>query len=285
MKIFLHVPPKILDILLILAGFLLVGLIDHVTGEFVHVTSFYFIPLSYAGWRFGRNWGALAALLATTIWLVVSITTESSQSWYIWIANAFTQGFAFLVIAILAAVVSSNMQYERRMNRMDTLTGLRNRLAFAEEASVLLALCRRSGRPVAVAYLDLDNFKLVNDNLGHAMGDVLLQKVGQIIRTSLRESDISARLGGDEFVVFLPETGGEQALLLLERVRSQFLLLSEAQHYGVTGSIGVIVDEMAQSNVEELLQQADALMYTVKRNGKDQVVVAKWEGKKGSEGG
>lgn len=95
--------------------------------------------------------------------------------------------------------------------RTDALTGLNNRLAFIEAATIALALCKRHARPVALVYLDLDNFKQVNDARGHAEGDYVLRKCAATMLAQSRITDIAARLGGDEFVIFLPETGREEA--------------------------------------------------------------------------
>lgn len=254
-------------------GALVVGALDHVTGADVHVTSFYFVPLAFAGWRLGRSGAAVASTLSAIVWFVAQYTTGVTFAPYVWIANFFTQFTAFLAVSILVSMLAASLQRERALNRTDHLTGLKNRLGFIEHATAALSLCNRHGRPVALAYIDLDNFKDVNDSLGHARGDDLLRTCGRLIGESLRASDIAARLGGDEFAVFLPEASADSASTLIERVRDSLATSDDVRSSGVTASIGVIVDEAAKYEFADLLKFADAEMYAAKREGKNQVVV------------
>jgi diguanylate cyclase (GGDEF)-like protein len=135
----------------------------------------------------------------------------------------------------------------------------------------MLALCRRKRRPVTVAYVDLDNFKDINDSLGHRAGDDLLRKVGQLLRTSLRPSDLTARLGGDEFGVLLPETGPDQARASLERIHSLLENRFASVGPGVTSSIGAVTFMNAPENVEAMVHQADIRMYAAKHQGRNRV--------------
>ena len=162
---------------------------------------------------------------------------------------------------------------ERSLRRIDSLTGLKNRQAFLEEASMALALCRRNRRPVSVAYIDLDNFKTLNDSMGHGRGDAVLRQFGGMLAGALRASDIVARLGGDEFVVFLPETAREDAMAMLERVRHSLETAAAFRDAGITASIGLVVDDSAELDIDGLLQRADAQMYVAKRDSKNRVEV------------
>jgi diguanylate cyclase (GGDEF)-like protein len=253
-------------------GVFAVGVIDHVTGLDIHVVSLYVVPLAFAGWRLGRTGAAIASLLCTVVSLVALYTTGARYSQpYSLIVNFLTQGAAFLTVSLVVAALSEALRKEQSHSRTDSLTGLKNRLAFIEQARVALALCKRYARPVSLAYIDLDNFKNVNDSLGHARGDALLQKCGTMIAESLRASDIAARIGGDEFVVFLPETNAENALALFQRVHNALETSAAFRAVAVTASIGVVVDETAKSDIEELLKRADAQMYQVKLGSKNRV--------------
>src|SRR6185312_6159583 len=103
--------------------------------------------------------------------------------------------------------------------RIDALTGVANGRTFYDLARVELCRFQRTGRPFTVAYLDLDNFKQVNDRLGHPAGDDLLRRVAQVLRDNTRVLDVPARLGGDEFALLLPETDAEDALPVLSKLR------------------------------------------------------------------
>ncbi|MBA2443318.1 MAG: sensor domain-containing diguanylate cyclase [Rubrobacter sp.] len=152
----------------------------------------------------------------------------------------------------------------------DGLTGLPNRALFMDRLEHALARVHRRGSPVAVIFLDLDDFKAVNDELGHMSGDRLLATVGRRLSESLRPGDTAARLGGDEFAVVLEDTENLQdatrvAERILESLRAPMTL--NGRTVSVTVSSGIAVSE-GQHRAEELLHIADAAMYRAKRRGK-----------------
>jgi diguanylate cyclase (GGDEF)-like protein len=253
---------------------LAVGAIDYVTGENIHVVALYFVPLALAAWRFGRMGAVLSSLLCTGVWLVdFYATNPNTNPHYAWFVNLVTQEAAFLSVSMLVAVLAEALRKEQLLGRTDTLTGLSNRRAFIDAAKIAVQLCRRHARPVALAYIDLDNFKHVNDSLGHDVGDDYLRKCAAVIHDSLRASDLAARIGGDEFVVFLPETSGDHTILLMERIRTVIESSVHFQAVGVTVSIGVIVDKHAELDIDELLRRADAQMYRVKKSSKNGIEI------------
>ncbi|MGA7181116.1 MAG: GGDEF domain-containing protein [Thiobacillaceae bacterium] len=263
---------RALTYLAVVLGLIAVGMLDYITGLEVHVVSLYFIPLALAGWRLGRLGAAISSLLSTVVWLAMLYANGAHYVHpYIWLVNFLTQGAAFLVVSMLIALLSEALRKEQSHSRTDYLTGLRNRLAFVEQARLTLSLCRRNARPVALAYIDLDNFKSVNDSLGHARGDALLQKCGTVIAESLRATDIAARIGGDEFVVFLPETKAEDAETLLERLLHALEACSDFRSVGVTASIGIVAEAAANSDIDQLLKEADIRMYRAKREGRNRI--------------
>lgn len=167
-----------------------------------------------------------------------------------------------------------------RQAATDPLTGAGNRRHFVMEAQRLLAAARRHGRPFTVLVFDVDGFKAVNDEHGHAAGDALLMAVVTAARGGLRESDLLGRLGGDEFAVALPDTTPERALVTAERMRAA---LAEAEvrvgavevrgsaSFGLAGSVP---GKGARASLEELLRQADDALYRAKRAGRNRVVAA-----------
>ena len=154
----------------------------------------------------------------------------------------------------------------------DSLTGLPNRLLFRDRISVALAHARRSGRLSAVMFLDLDQFKLVNDTLGHTSGDRLLQAIGARLVTCVRAEDTVARMGGDEFTILLAEladrrSAGLVAQKILEAVRHP-VTIGDDELY-VTTSIGIAVFPEEGTDAESLLRNADRAMYRAKELGRD----------------
>ncbi|WP_053001141.1 PAS domain S-box protein [Kosmotoga pacifica] len=152
----------------------------------------------------------------------------------------------------------------------DALTNLPNRRFLYEYASRQLALAKRQAKPLSVLYLDLNGFKKVNDTYGHEIGDALLKKIADRLKSSLRESDVVARFGGDEFVFLLPDTDSEGAIETAKR-----LLASLKEPFNISGktlkisaSFGVATFPQDGKDLKELLRKADEAMYQAKNNEK-----------------
>jgi diguanylate cyclase (GGDEF)-like protein len=157
--------------------------------------------------------------------------------------------------------------------RHDALTGLPNRRSLEEELYRSIARARR-GRAGALLFLDLDNFKLVNDTLGHSAGDKLLVEVSHVLARQLRPNDILARLGGDEFAVLLDGTAMAQAQMLAERLRSAidgFRFTLDGHSFELGLSVGLVAIDGWQ-DAHMLLAQADSAMYAAKERGRNRVV-------------
>jgi diguanylate cyclase (GGDEF)-like protein len=246
-------------------GTLAVGAIDIATGVEIHVVSLYFVPLLFAGMRLGGAAATAVALFATLVWLGALYAGGARYAHaYVWVINFMTQSLAFVTVVQLVSRLSRSLRDEKILRRTDSLTGLTNRHGFIEQSARVLPLCRRHGRSVALAYIDLDDFKRANDTLGHAYGDMLLARCGELLRAGTRSSDVSARLGGDEFAVLLPETDRPTALEIADRLSRTLKESPEFSAAGVTASVGVVVDECADLDILELLKLADAEMYRQK---------------------
>lgn len=154
----------------------------------------------------------------------------------------------------------------------DALTGLPNRLHFNQDLNQALAKAKRTRGKLAVMFLDLDRFKLINDTMGHSLGDLLLNVVAERIRETLREGDTLARQGGDEFLVLLPEICHEQDVVAVSdrilEVFSQPLILDGNEVYMST-SIGISLYPVDGSDIETLVKQADTAMYYAKEQGRN----------------
>ena len=157
----------------------------------------------------------------------------------------------------------------RHLAYHDALTGLPNRLLFSEHLVRAVANANRSGSSLAVLYLDLDRFKLVNDSLGHNVGDLLLEAVAKRPRAMLRTADLGARLGGDEFAVLAENTSAEGAAILAERICAALgdPFAVGGHELTVTASIGVVVDDAGHTDADGLLRNADLAMYRAKLDG------------------
>jgi diguanylate cyclase (GGDEF)-like protein len=159
----------------------------------------------------------------------------------------------------------------------DSLTGALSRGYLAELAQHDLALAHRHGRPLAVALLDIDYFKRINDRHGHAAGDAALRALVQACRKAMRSSDYIGRVGGEEFVCVMPETGIPEALACAERIRERVAALSLPTPAGAirfTVSLGVCGLDAYHPDWAALLRDADAAMYQAKSGGRNRVVLA-----------
>ncbi|MGB2712488.1 MAG: EAL domain-containing protein [Conexibacter sp.] len=173
--------------------------------------------------------------------------------------------------------VSERVRYEAQLQHMadhDPLTGLLNRRSFERELNQHIARVERYGAEGAALVLDIDRFKHINDTLGHNVGDELIVKVAQTLRTRLRDSDVLARLGGDEFAVLMPRGGVEEAEKVAESilatVRAQSVLTAAGRRRPITASIGIaLFGESERLSAEDVLVNADLAMYDAKEAGRD----------------
>lgn len=157
----------------------------------------------------------------------------------------------------------------------DGLTGLPNRTAFVRRLEEACGAVGDGRSAVALLFLDIDNFKQVNDSLGHEAGDRLLKEMAARIRGRLRADDVLARFGGDEFTVLLSDTDADAAVAVAESVCATIALPldDELRRFAVTTSIGVVVVEAPGSNPSHLLRWADVALYRAKEQGRNQVVL------------
>ena len=151
----------------------------------------------------------------------------------------------------------------------DPLTSVANRRAFYDFADRELNKARRYQTPISFLYLDIDNFKNINDHFGHRMGDELLRSVAETIKNSIRAIDLIVRFGGDEFGILLAETGAESAPQVVGKLKKNLLELVRDNGWPVTFSIGVTTFVNPPDRIDEMIDAADAQMYFAKRNGKN----------------
>lgn len=180
--------------------------------------------------------------------------------------------------ALLRLVVQLDRAQEelRELSLRDPLTGCHNRRHFLHVLRHEISRGQRYGQPCAVAILDVDNFKQINDRLGHQAGDAVLLQVARSCQAIVRDMDVFARIGGEEFAVLLPQTSATEALALIDRLRLQVQGLrfdSLPLLTGVTLSGGVVSAE-AVAEVDAIMHAADHAMYQAKRDGKNRVVLA-----------
>ncbi len=195
------------------------------------------------------------------------------------VAVGMTISCLTLIIALpLATLLQRSFRHAQLLNeaRADSKTGLLNAATWEREAGAEIARAVRTSSPLAVALLDLDRFKQINDTYGHLLGDEVLRAIADTMTGVLREYDLAGRFGGEEFVMLLPQTRATDAFRIAERVRAHIARLPIASPTGervqVTASIGVAaLDAGSSRELTELLAAADAALYRAKASGRDQV--------------
>jgi two-component system cell cycle response regulator len=165
----------------------------------------------------------------------------------------------------------------QRLAITDPLTGLFNRHRLSESLETEFVRAARYGRPVSMIMMDLDDLKVVNDNLGHGAGDAVLQQVAQAIRGHVRRLDLPTRYGGDEFLVLLPETSLRDAERVAERIAMEVRRIHAGEHH-VTASLGVVQWNPKFKESKDFLDAADRALYAAKRRGGGAIVIHPEEG-------
>ncbi len=247
----------------------LLGLVDYVTGPDLRFYILYWPPIIALAWFCGRRWGYVAVALSTVASALANGPEWAAAQYYILWWNLAASLASFTFLAFLVSTVRRLVQQERETARTDFLTSLANGRAFEEALTVELARSRRSPAPVSLTYVDIDDFKLVNDRLGHSAGDGALREFALRLRRGVREHDIVARLGGDEFAVLLPETGAAEARTVVERLRRTLAQPVAGVGWPLSASIGAVTCLDATATGDELIRAADELMYGAKQGGKN----------------
>ena len=189
------------------------------------------------------------------------------------------KAFIELLAAWFGKAVSEQRQRQmlETMAMTDSLTGLPNRRAADARLNVELARAKRAGEPFTIVICDLDRFKLINDHFGHEMGDEVLQHVGAILQSALRESDWVARWGGEEFMLFLHHSSGQEAFNAMERLREEIKANALVTPHGkleLTASFGIGTYHDREADITQVLAEADSCLYEAKRRGRDRVMMS-----------
>jgi len=258
---------------------LLLGWLDFATGDYSLIV-FYLVPVSLSAWFVGRSCGVLFCFLAVFVRLAVEEFSTpvniSHSTLHYW--NELIEFLFLLIMSLLFSALKINLENEKKLASHDSLTGALNRRSFFDLAEYEIHRSRRYDLPFTVAYIDLDNFKEVNDSLGHRTGDEVLIEVVSTIRANIRSTDILARFGGDEFVVLLPETSGEAAIAFLNKLHDHLNSIVNYKNWSVTFSIGAATFIETPDSVDEVVQEADELMYVVKRGSKNRLLHKEFRG-------
>jgi len=247
-----------------------IGLVDLLTGYEIVFSLCYLFSVFLVTWFAGMRLGLVTSIASALVWLDADIASGHNYSHpaiYYW--NSIIRFGFYMIVTLLLSALKEAHEHEKELARIDSLTGAVNARFFSELVQLEIERSKRYRHPFTLAYVDVDDFKAVNDRFGHSVGDQVLYSIVKHSRENMRKSDVIARLGGDEFAFLLPETEQSGAQVTISKIQTG--LLDEMNRCGwpVTFSIGVLTCiNMAQTS-DELVNQADELMYSVKNTGKN----------------
>ena len=255
------------------------GFMDYVTGHDFSFSLFYLIPISLTTWYANRNLGISSAVLSTVIWLIADIYTRENSLYpllYFW--NTLMRLGFFIIVIYLISELRKTQEVIQTLIHKDHITGAINSRYFHELLEIELRRSSRYKRPFTLVYLDLDNFKQVNDKFGHDEGDLLIKFIADELKRHLRSTDIVARLGGDEFAILLPEAEQQEAKIVISKVHSHLTEQLRQKHSFVTLSAGAVTYIATPNTIIETIKLADQLMYSVKNSTKNGIQYSLYRG-------
>ncbi len=265
-------PQKQRQILLIISALILFPLIAHIDrqmGQEYDFTFFYLAIIVSLTWYGGKIVGYSLIAIGTLIILWFDTHRRHVNPEYGLVAwNTFWSMMTLFLGVLLVNRLRCSLQREQQLSRTDSLTGLPNRRSFDEGAERTWEWCKRHRLPITLGYLDLDNFKTVNDTRGHDEGDRVLIAVAALLQDKLRKTDLAARIGGDEFILFLPEADQNLSQGIVQRLQEVLNQQARDNDWPISASIGLVTDNSGQIPLPQLIQEADQLMYQVKTSGK-----------------
>jgi diguanylate cyclase (GGDEF)-like protein len=216
----------------------------------------------------------LAALALTNLVRILGVSQQGAPNdylqagaflaWIVMINSCLQCGVIVAYVWMSAALLRNELEIQAMT---DPLTGLLNRRAIERAAEREIALCAQVAAPLCAIILDLDNFKTINDSLGHSRGDALLTAVAAALQRGVRPTDVLARMGGDEFAIVLPFTAVEAALTLAESLRRAIHAIDLGEGAAVTASFGIAEADPATRSWDRLVLQCDQALYASKRSG------------------
>lgn len=246
-------------------------------GEQVLIEPLFIFPVVLASWYGSKKSGICITILSEFLLLSIKYSKTGFE-----LIEIITYGLPFLIAFSALAILITNFRNVHRVesNAADTdhLTGIKNLRGFYIELAKELQRSSRYKHTFSLAYLDIDNFKLINDSHGHSEGDKLLVEVAKCLTESLRSTDIVARVGGDEFVCLLTETDDQDAKNVFSITRDLLRLRMSDEQWPVSFSVGFVTFKSAPASIKEVLEIADSLMYTVKNADKNDICCKIWDG-------
>jgi diguanylate cyclase (GGDEF)-like protein len=277
--------PVVLTWLDLLGHATVCGLIVGVDSGFQYY-SWILLPLLFANVQRNFKIKVILAVALTALYVLIDWWLHRTTP-YVVVSAAALAGLRYFNIVcflmalgfIAAAYARTADDAQQRLNALastDTLTGLMNRRRMTDHMQKALAQARAEGRPLAVMLLDIDHFKTINDQFGHARGDHVIVAVGEVLRANVRQHDLAARWGGEEFLVLMPGASADAARETGERVRravANYVVRDDSDPLPVTITVGVSAWQDSE-RLEDTIYRADESLYVGKQAGRNRVVVS-----------
>jgi diguanylate cyclase (GGDEF)-like protein len=265
------------------AGILLVGLLgilDYLTGDEFTFSLFYLAPILLMTWTANIKVGQSLSLLSALTLIGIQIVAGREYSHPIfYFLNTLVRIAIYVTLTYLVDKLKKAQQKAELAARTDFVTGLANRRYFHELLETEIERIHRYPHPITLVYMDMDNFKQVNDLFGHKIGDQVLRYVASELKSQLRKTDIIARLGGDEFALLLPSASLPESEVVISKVRTHLAEEMRQRNWPVTFSMGAVICMAPPYSAEQIIDKADKLMYEVKNSAKNNVRFTTWDGK------
>ena len=179
---------------------------------------------------------------------------------------------SYIFIVFIVSRMHDLLIRENKRSTTDHLTGLLNARALFDAGDIYTKYSKRYGQHLSVIFIDLDNFKQINDSRGHAVGDMLLKDIGFVLRNTMHTTDWVARIGGDEFAIILAETGYAEAAKAGNKIIENIRTIT-ASYPPVAASIGIACFEVIDRSFQDMLRCADNLMYEIKKSSKNEILI------------
>jgi len=259
----------------IITGIVVLAIIaafDFLTGYEWVWSLFYLLPIALLTWYVGRGAGIAVSIVSALAAYLLDMQAAPSSilpAAYAW--NGIVRLGFFLAATLLVTNMKKAHLRAEQLIRTDNLTGAINARYFSELVNMEIERSRRTQRPFSVVYVDLDNFKSLNDSLGLSEGDKALRTIARQARSTLRKVDVVARVGGDEFAFLLPETNQAASQAAMTRLQASILDEMHKNNWSVTFSVGVLTCIKAAQSSDELIRRAKELMVSAKQSGQNSI--------------
>lgn len=251
-----------------------VGMVDYLTGPAITFALVYLIPVAAIAWLNVRlTTTVLASILTAVTWIIVDhFSDRFSLNIVVYSWNFFSRLSILLIVSIALSFLKQSLLDAHNLLRRDPLTNALNIRGFKELAEREIYRSTRSGNALTIAFLDVDDFKAINDTFGHNAGDMLLAAIVETLILNLRQSDLVGRVGGDEFVILFPDTGQDVAKATAAKIRMILMENTAKLNFPVTFSMGVLTCIQPSMSLDAMIGMVDKLMYSVKTSSKNNIV-------------